>query len=153
MDCKAHAVMEWTPVLIAVVIATVFTLVLVSALGWRRPGALQTESVVTSAVFFFMLLFLATWAAGTWMAPRGPMAFGVPWLAWLSVSLVVTLLLAAITQPWDRARSRNAMPTGTPGTAAPSQAGEIVAAGFGLAFWALMILLLLIALAGSYQRL
>lgn len=146
--------MEWTPILAAVVIAALFTMILVSLLGWRRPGALQTESVVTSAMFFFMILFLATWAAGTWMAPRGPLAFGVPWLAWLSVTLVITLVLAAVTQPWDRRRSRNAVPaTPDPGLAGPSHAGEIVAAGFGLAFWGLMILLLFVALAGSYARL
>jgi len=142
--------MEWSSVLVAVVIAILFTLVLVSLLGWRRPGAAQTESVVTSAVFFFMILFLSTWAAGAWISPRGPLAFGVPWLAWLAVALVVTLTLAAITQPWDRRRSRNAEPT-TAATTTPGHAGEIVAAGFGLAFWLLMVVLLLVAVAGSIE--
>lgn len=148
MPCTVHAVMEWSSVLVAVVIAVLFTVVLVSLLGWRRPGAVQTESVVTSAVFFFMILFLATWAAGAWISPRGALALGVPWISWLAVALVVTLVVAAVTQPWDRRRSRNAEPT----TPTPGQAGEIVAAGFGLAFWVLMVVLLLAAVAGSIGR-
>jgi hypothetical protein len=139
--------MEWSSVLAAVLVAVLFTIVLVSLLGWRRPGAVQTESVVTSAVFFFMILFLATWAAGAWISPRGPLALGVPWIAWLVVALVVTLTLAAVTQPWDRRRSRNAEPTTPEGGAA----GEIVAAGFGLAFWVLMVVLLLVAVTGSLR--
>lgn len=146
--------MVWSPVLAAVVIAVVFTVVLVSLLGWRRPGAVQKESIVTSAVFFFMILFLATWAAGTWMAPRGPLAFGVPWLAWMAVALVVTLIVAAVTQPWDRRRSRNAVPASAPdpgGTIAPGQPDELVAVGFGLAFWVLIVVLLIVAVAGTYR--
>lgn len=145
--------MMWSPVVAAVVIALLFTLVLVSLLGWRRPGAMQTESVVTSGVFFFMILALATWAAGSWMAPRGPMAFGVPWLAWMGVALVVTLIVGAATQPWDRNRSRRGMPTATAGTAPATVENEMVAVGFGLAFWALVVLLLVVALMGSYDRL
>lgn len=146
--------MMWSPVVAAVAIAVLFTVVLVSLLGWRRPGAMQTESIVTSGVFFFMLLFLATWAAGSWMAPRGPMAFGVPWLVWMGVALVVTLIVGAVTQPWDRRRGRSAVPT-TPGStasAAPAPT-ELAAVGYGLAFWALVVVLLLAALAGSYERL
>jgi hypothetical protein len=140
--------MEWSSIVVAVVIAVLFTLVLVSLLGWRRPGAVRTESVVTSAVFFFMILFLATWAAGAWITPRDPLALGVPWLSWLAVALVVTLLVAAITQPGDRRRSRNAEPSTAEG---PGHAGEIVAAGFGLGFWVLMVVLLLVAVAGSFR--
>lgn len=140
--------MVWSSVLVAVVIAVLFTLVLVSLLGWRRPGAVRTESVVTSAVFFFMILFLATWAAGAWITPRDAMALGVPWISWVAVALVVTLLVAAITQPWERRRSRNAEPTTAEG---PGHPGEIVAAGFGLAFWVLLVVLLLVAVAGSLR--
>jgi hypothetical protein len=145
--------MVWSPVIAAVVIALLFTLVLVSLLGWRRPGAMQTESIVTSGVFFFMILVLATWAAGSWMAPRGPMAFGVPWLAWMGVAFVVTLIVGAVTQPWDRQRSRRALPTPSAGSASGAVENEMVGVGFGLAFWALVVLLLLVALAGSYDRL
>jgi predicted signal transduction protein with EAL and GGDEF domain len=147
--------MSWFPIVAAVVIAVIFTLVLVSLLGWRRPGATQTESIVTSGVFFFMILVLATWAAGSWMAPRGPMALGVPWLVWMGVPLVITLIVAVVTQPWDRHRSRSARPT-TPAGTAPAElarANENAAVGFGLAFWALVVVLLLVALAGTYHRL
>jgi hypothetical protein len=145
----------WISIVAPVVIALLFTLVVVSLLGWRRPGAVRTESVVTSGVFFFLILVLATWAAGSWMNPRGPIAFGVPWLAWTGVALVVTLIVGAVTQPWDRHRSRNAVPT-TPAGTAPAgvvRTNAMAVVGFGLAFWALVVVLLLAALAGSYHRL
>jgi hypothetical protein len=144
--------MDWSPILGAVVLAIVITLAVVSLLGWRRPGAVATESVVISAVFFFIILFLATWAANVWITPRDP-SLGVPWLASMAVALVITLLLGALSQPRDRRRSRNAEPTTTtaPATTTPGNSGEIMLAGFGIAFWALLVVLLFAAIAGSLR--
>jgi hypothetical protein len=151
--------MDWSPILGAVVLAIVITLAIVSLLGWRRPGATATESVVISALFFFFILFLATWAANVWISPRDP-SLGVPWLASLAVALVITLLFGALAQPRDRRRSRNAEPTTpdtttpdttTSATTTPGHSGEIMLAGFGVAFWALLVVLLLTAVAGSLR--
>jgi hypothetical protein len=45
--------------------------------------------------WFFLLVFLATWAGGIWLSPFGPNLWGVYWLPFLGVGLVAVLLLAA----------------------------------------------------------
>lgn len=134
--------MEWFPILVAVLIAIIVAMPLVGVLGWRRPGAPEAEPALVSAAFFFVILFLATWAAGMWLVPWGPVAWGVAWLGWLAVALIVTLILGAASQQEHRRRRRNAEPT-------PATQGELAAVGFGVAFWTLLVVLLMIALSGS----
>lgn len=142
--------MMWTSILVALAIAIVITLVLVGLLGWRRPGAVGTESAVLSGVFFFVLLFLGTWALGVWITPYGPLAFGVPWLGWLAVALLITLLLG-VASPGRSARRTRASTPGTATTAGELAASDVAAAGFGILFWALVIALIVGALAGSWR--
>jgi hypothetical protein len=44
--------------------------------------------------WLFLVLFLATWAGGVWMKPFGPTLWGIHWLSFLFVGLVVALILA-----------------------------------------------------------
>lgn len=134
--------MEWMPILMALIVAFALSALLVTVLGWRRPGAAQAESEVVSAIFFFVLLFFATWAAGVWLVPREPMAWGMAWIGWLAVALAVVLLLGSVSRQEDRRRRRNAEPT-------PATEGELAAVGFGVLFWALLAVLLIAGLVGS----
>lgn len=86
-------------------------------------------------VFFFLLLFPLIWAAGVWMTPVGPLAWGVPWLGYLLISLFLLVLLLAAAAPSG--------PTRRVGDVTPEDAGEEALKGtvvfFGLFFWVLVI--------------
>ncbi len=76
--------------LIALVLSLVF------AVGFRGHGW------GAGLLFFFVLLFLFTWAGGIWVTPAGPLLVGIPWMSFLFVGLVVALLLAALIPTEDR---------------------------------------------------
>lgn len=42
--------------------------------------------------WFFLLIFLGTWAIGTWARPFGPALWGVDWLPFLIAGMIVALL-------------------------------------------------------------
>jgi hypothetical protein len=74
-------------VLLALVIALLFTAIFVGRCCRRGPWA--------SLWTFFVILFLATWAGGLWITPFGPLIFGIYWMPFLLIGLLVALLLAA----------------------------------------------------------
>lgn len=77
--------------LLALFISLVMTLVF--AVGFRR------RNWKASAAFYFLVLFLATWAGGLWAAPAGPTWQGVFWIPFLIAGLVFALLLAVLIPP------------------------------------------------------
>jgi hypothetical protein len=118
----------------AFLLAIVFTLVFASRFRGQGWGL--------GMIFFFLILFLATWAGGLWLTPIGPLWWGVPWFSFLLVSVVVGLLLAVMTP--DRRRP--------PGSAnarrrVQSEADTIVA--IDIFFW-LLLAGLLVAIAVHY---
>ncbi|MGD9300567.1 MAG: hypothetical protein PVI13_03255 [Desulfobacterales bacterium] len=72
-------------------------LTLVFAVGFRR------QSWGGGLIVFFLILFLATWAGGVWITPFGPVWYGISWLPFLFVGLVIALLLTSTMRP-DRIR-------------------------------------------------
>ena len=51
------------------------------------------------SVAFFLIVFLSSWAGGIWLTPIGPVSWGVYWLPFLLVGVMVALLLAAVHPP------------------------------------------------------
>lgn len=45
---------------------------------------------------FFLILFLVTWAGGIWITPFGPICWGVSWLPFLFVGILIALIMAAL---------------------------------------------------------
>ena len=84
-------------VILAFLIALLLSLVF--AVGFRGHGW------GAGFLFFFVVLFLFTWAGGVWITPVGPLIVGIPWLSFLFVGLVVALLLAAVTPTERRPRT------------------------------------------------
>jgi len=78
-----------TGFLMAFLLAIILTLLL--AVGFRG------QAWGAGLAFFFLILFLATWAGGLWLTPVGPLMMGVPWMSFLLVALIVGLILAATT--------------------------------------------------------
>ncbi len=103
----------------------VITLVLtaVFAVGFRRQ---RTWPVV---LVFFVILFLATWAAGVWVTPTAAL-HGKSWVSYLIVGLLFAVLLTALI-PLSRTIKNDQ------GKEAEEKAIAIVV--FDLFFWILVI--------------
>jgi hypothetical protein len=87
----------------------------------------------------FILIFLATLSGQLWIAPVGPVTWGIAWVPLIAVALFLTFLLMALAPP----------PPEVNRTEKPQNEGAfIVLGGF---FWLLMILLLIAIIAGYYR--
>jgi hypothetical protein len=131
--------------LIALIVAAILAVLLTAAVGRRGPGPLA------GFLFFFVLLFVATWAGGLWITPYGPLMWGtVPWLSYVVVGVIIALLLAALIPPVSEPVS--AAPP-APGEEIEATTTEKAAAGVGVAlgifFW-LFLLAMIIAIAARY---
>jgi hypothetical protein len=51
--------------------------------------------------YFFLIIFLVSFAAGEWVIPAGPVAWGYYWLPALITAVLIAILLAAITPSSD----------------------------------------------------
>ena len=116
-------------------LAVALFLALVFFLGVRRYGASWN-----SFLLFFVIVFLAAWAGGKWLTPFGPSIWGVEWMPFLLVGLVVALLLAAFT-PVRRTRfKREAM--------IQKKEERVFTIAFGVFFWILIVVLIMAVIAG-----
>jgi hypothetical protein len=89
-------------VLLELFIALVVALILSGAFAlWPNP-----EKRKTGLFWLFLILFLATWAGGLWIRPFGPTVFGIHWLTFLLVGLILALILS-ITSPQRPPRGRH----------------------------------------------
>ena len=119
--------------LMAFIVATLFA----AGLAWllRSRGAALNRAAL---VLFFVTVFPATWALGVWVTPRGPTAFGVPWLAFLAIGLAVSLVASAApaVRPW-RVQARGGAPEPV------RVAGPLI--------WILLVMLVL-AIVGNHMQ-
>jgi hypothetical protein len=69
-------------------------LMVASVLSGLFVVANRKRSLRKGLFWLFLVLFLATWAGGVWMKPFGPTLWGIHWLSFLFVGLVVALILA-----------------------------------------------------------
>ena len=86
----------------------------------------------------FVLFFFATWAGGVRMVPVGPSHFGLTWLPFVLIAILLSLLVVAL---------------GPRGRQSPRDEREVereVEVGLGLFFWVL-IGLLIVALVAGYR--
>lgn len=80
----------------------------------------------------FVVLFLAIWAGGVWVAPFGPPLFDVHWLPFLLTAVLLATLIAAVVPPSKVTRARIA------------QSEHEFAEGLDIFFWILIGALLLV---------
>lgn len=93
--------MEWLVTLLIVLFVTLLVGGVFAAAGARGPWP--------AMIWFFLVLFIATWAIGAWVQPVGPRAWNVPWLTFLIIAILIALLIAAVTPSEREARgSRSA---------------------------------------------
>lgn len=109
--------------LFALVIACLLTLIF--AIGFRRQGW------GIGLMLFFLILFLATWAGGLWITPIGPLWWGIPWLSFLWVGIIMALLLAALIPDGRRSQAG-----GVPKRPTAAEADTLMA--IDIFFWVLI---------------
>jgi len=80
----------------ALIVALIFSVILGALMGWERP---ERTGVWPSVLFLFLVLFLATWFIGTLVEPFGSPMWGIYWLPFLVIGLIITLILAATVPP------------------------------------------------------
>ncbi|ALO16914.1 hypothetical protein L21SP5_03301 [Salinivirga cyanobacteriivorans] len=124
------------PVFISLLIAVIFAALLPSVFKREGPGPMS------GSLFFFFIIFLFSWAVGSWITPIGPLFYGVPWLGYLIIGLFTMLLIAALVP------AKPEKPE-TPFEQAEEEAEQARALGitFGFFFWTLMIVLLFAGIA------
>lgn len=112
----------------ALVPAMVFSFIVPGAFGWRHP---RHEVLWDNMVFVFTLIFLTSWAGGTWLPQFGPVWRGGYWLPFLLTALIVLMLLFAVVPPQPSHIQRQAIEPAAPARATRSSPGVF--------FWVLVI--------------
>lgn len=110
------------------------------ALVWS--ALFDTHGPWNSFFWFFLVIFLFSWGGGFFIAPFGPMGWGVAWLPLVLMGVFMALLLTAATPRSARRRTRStgAKHQGTNAQAKVIKEMEVVVA-VDLFFWALIVVL------------
>jgi hypothetical protein len=117
--------------LLSLVFAAVFTLIFAVFLGRKGPWV--------STGVFFLVLFFATLGVGKFMRHVGPTIFGLYWLPFAMISLLISLLLAAALPARPR-RIADEVPAGS-----PERREAIALDSF---FWIFLVALIVLIVAG-----
>ncbi|MDA8165367.1 MAG: hypothetical protein M0017_10110 [Desulfobacteraceae bacterium] len=137
-----------------------FSLVIALVLSLLFAWLIRRRGPRAGFFWFFILIFLATWAVGIWARPFGPSLWGVYWLTFVIVGVIVALLatLYALRQTPDEPfrsverreqLSRNETMDMLNHLGRSKKAKELTYVTLGIFFWALLLFLLAI-IAGRY---
>lgn len=120
----------------AALIALILTITSVFFLGKRGPwGSIWT---------FFLVLFLTLWTVSIYVAPIGPVYWGIAWIPLAIAGLIVTALLIAAMPHADYAPDESDVNiAGTNG-----QSNRSSSRGAGKFFWVLIILFVMAIMIG-----
>ncbi|MCG3112743.1 MAG: hypothetical protein MCM46_13085 [Candidatus Manganitrophus sp. SB1] len=88
---------------VALIIGLILTLIFWPR--FRASGSWSNWAGVAGFLWFFILVFLASWLGGVWITPAGPRVWGVSPFPFLLMGLLFALLLAA-TAPIRPPRAR-----------------------------------------------
>jgi hypothetical protein len=113
----------------AAFLVTLFIILLFSLFS-KRP--------VRGLWIFILIIFLATWTGQLWIAPFGPVGWGISWVPLFLVALFFSFFIFALLPP--------VVPTKE-----ETKAEEGAAIAFGSFFWIMFILLILSIIAGYYR--
>lgn len=118
--------------------------------GFKRKG----PGPANGLLFFMVIIFMFSWSIGAWLAPFGPVHWGVPWVGYLILTLIVMMLIGVIVPrskpPKQKVEKRtlsdyelfekeaNAYPLGIT---------------FGMFFWIMILLLFSIAVVKLFYQL
>jgi len=120
--------------------ALLIALLLTSIFG----GVLRKHRFGSALIFFFVVLLFGTWAGGVWVAPVGPLLWGVAWISFVFVGLFFALLLTALMPPTEERTETQQAP-------AQRKREAVAFEFFGIFFW-IAIVCLIIAIITHYYR-
>ena len=126
----------------AVLIALIFSMILVGVFGWQRPNR---EGTGPAMVFLFLLLLVVVWAGGIWMEPVGPIIWGIAWIPFLVIGFLAALVVLAVIPPRRPRTRREAVQQAE--AQEKTEAG--VDAAISVFFW-LLVVLLIVAIIVRY---
>ncbi len=118
---------------LVVAFVVAFVLTVVFARMFRRHGPWESE------FWFFVALFLATWAGGVWIRPFGPIIAGAYWLPFILMGILFALLLAAVTPRRQESAPRKSQESRDTEDAKVAALERTIAIGW--LFWVFMLLL------------
>jgi Ca2+/Na+ antiporter len=104
--------------------------------------ALVTRSSVRRTGFgwFFLFVFIATWAGGVWLRPFGPTWGEIRWLQFLIVGLLVALLFALFA-PLKAPRGRHETLAQLQAIARQKEVQKATYVTLGIVFWVVLVIL------------
>ncbi len=133
--------MFWIDFLFIVIFAFILSSILTWGFGWRHPA--RRDASGAAVLFAFLVLFLAMWAGGAWLAPVGPVFYGSSWLGFMMIGIFVVLLILAVAAPERRPPTSVEAEREAEETAA-------VAVVFGVFFWILIMALMITGLIALF---
>ena len=126
-------------ILLSALFALVFSALLIYGFGRRVPGPLN------GMLFLFLIIFMFTWSVGSWVVPVGPVHWGVSWLGYLLIAVLIMLLLGALLPP-RRPRTRVIPKSEVDEAVRNRQVSTAVEVTFGIFFWVMIIALFILAM-------
>ncbi len=118
-------------ILFVLILTLALSAALVGLLDRRAPGP------ASGLLFFFAVLFLATWTLGVWIGPIPFARWGGGWLTYTVVSMLILLLIVTIIPSGGTLKAST-----DEGKEAAKEEAKATAVAAGLWFWSLVILLL-----------
>lgn len=119
--------MHFYGIMASVMIALLLTLIFSTSFRHKGPWG--------GLLFFFIVIFLASWASQFWINPFGPMLLGVAWVPLLFVSVLIAVLLLAMG-----ASAIDSAPVNPPKEKTTYGANSLRSIGFF--FWVLVLILI-----------
>lgn len=132
--------MFYTTMFFALILALLFASFLSYVFGRKGPGP------GGGYLFFATIIFLFTWAFGAWIAPLGPVHFGISWLGYLLVAILIMLLLGALVPPPRSPDKLEHRPLGDEELFHRKTSAHPLGLGLGLFFWTMVIALVAITI-------
>ncbi|MGK7395772.1 MAG: hypothetical protein ACNS62_14425 [Candidatus Cyclobacteriaceae bacterium M3_2C_046] len=128
--------MGFVEILLALIIAIIITVIFVIGFKNRGPWG--------SIWAFFLIIFLAIWAASLWVSPRGPFLYGVAWMPIAFVGVVFALIISAAAPPSNRETIQHNRKID------PELKQKTTINTFSLFFWLLLVILVVAVVFGYY---
>ena len=92
-------------------------------------------------IWLFLLLFLGTWAGGVWLSPFGPSFYGVYWIPFIVIGVLLALIFAS-TLPLRVPKSRHETIEMLENIEVKKELQTYTYISLNVAFWIIIMLLL-----------
>jgi hypothetical protein len=133
--------MTFSAILLSVLIALFFSVLLVYVFNRRLPGPRK------GIFFIFLIIFMFTWAIGSWLDPTGPFNWGGNWLGYLIIGFMIMLLLGTLIPPAKpKTRTRIISKSELDEEVREDQTSVAIGITFGIFFWLMIFVLLVFAI-------